>query len=370
MNALGIIFSDSYSSNERNELTKIRSAASLPVGCRFRAIDFILSNLADAGIYTVGLLTKQNYGSLIDHIGAGKAWDLDRKKAGITLLTPYALGNSAVPGMMMGKLDALRSIIPYIESKDCEYVILGQGNVVANIDFGEVLQQHTKSEADITVVFATIKNPDSKSLVVSFNDENLLTDVRFTDTKGTFDTAINCFVMRRDFLLSFLGKANLYDWHDLGRDLILRHMDCLRIVGYHHKGYTAVLSSVAEYYQCNMDMLDGNIRSELLDSERPILTHIHDTVPTLYAYHATVKNSLTADGCAIDGEVSGSILFRNVTVEQGAKVENCILMQGTHIGKDAVLKNVICDKDVSISSGLELTGSPDYPYVLVKGTKL
>lgn len=369
MNAFGIIFSDSYSSDERNELTNFRSAASLPVGCRYRAIDFMLSGLVDAGVDTVGLLTKQNYGSLVDHIGSGKNWDLDRKNKGITLLTPYAHQTSAVPGITTGKLDALRSITPFVEKASADYVILGQGNVVANLDFNDILQFHTQNEADITLVYASVHNPDHKSPIVSFTEENTLKDVRYTEEKGTFDTSLNCYIMRKDFLLSFLQKASLYDWHDLGRDLILRHIESLRIMGYRHDGYAAILNSISEYYHCNMDLLTPDIRTDLLDSGRPILTHIHDTVPTLYAYHADVRQSLLADGCVIDGTVRHSLLFRNIIIEQGAVVENCILMQGTHIGKNAKLKNVICDKNVSIGEAAELTGSPNYPYVLVKGTK-
>lgn len=369
MNAVGIIFSDSYSRTESNELTRYRSSASLPVGCRFRAIDFMLSGLVNAGITTVGLLTKQNYGSLVDHLDGGKSWDLDRKRGGLNMLTPYSRGETAAPNATAGKLDALRSITDYLHHIDGEYVILSQGNVVANLDFKDILLQHMKNEADITIVTATVENPGDKCMILSFNDDNLLNDVHFSEDKGKYEVSLNCYCMRKDFLMSFLSKANLYDWHDLNRDLILRHMDCLRIMGYRHKGYAAILNTITQYYRCNLDMLEQDVREDLFASARPILTHIHDTVPTLYAYNATVASSLLADGCEISGSVKGSILFRNVIVEEGAQVENCILMQGAHIGKNAVLKNVICDKDVVISDEAQLTGSPAYPYVLKKGAK-
>ncbi len=369
MNAIGIIFSDSYSTNESNELTRYRSSASLPVGCRFRAIDFMLSGMVNADITTVGILTKQNYGSLVDHLDGGKNWDLDRKRGGLTMLTPYSRGETAAPNVTAGKLDALRSIISYLNHIDGEYVILVQGNVVANLDFEDILLQHMKNEADITIVTGIVENPGDKCMILSFNDDNLLNDVHYSEDKGKYEASLSCYCMRKDFLMSFLNKANLYDWHDLSRDLILRHMDCLRIMGYHHKGYAAILNTISQYYHCNLDMLVNEVREDLFNADRPILTHIHDTVPTLYAYNATVTDSLLADGCEINGAVKGSLLFRNVTIEQGAQVENSIIMQGVHIGKNALLKNVICDKDVTIEEGAQLIGSPAYPYVLKKGAK-
>lgn len=370
MNALGIIFTDTYSTPEKNELTQFRTGASLPIGCRFRAIDFILSGLVDADIYTVGILTKQNYGSLVDHLDGGKSWDLARKRGGLNIMTPYSRGETISPTAASGKLDALRSIKKYLEKQSAEYVILAQGNIIANLDFKDILAQHMAKEADITMVCAKVENPGKKSMLPTFNEEMLLQDIRFNKESGEHTVCINCYCMRRDFLLAFLEKADLYDWHDLARDLILRHMDSLRIMGYIHKGYTAMTDTVEQYYKCNMDMLEGEIREDLFDGKRPILTHIHDTVPTIYNYDADVSNCLLADGCEISGRVENSVLFRKVTVEKGAHVENCVIMQGAKIGANAVLKNVICDKNVVISEGAELIGSQSFPYVLKKGAKI
>lgn len=369
MNALGIIFADSYSSDERNELTRYRSGASLPVGCRFRAIDFILSGLVNADIYTVGLLTKQNYNSLIEHLDGGKNWDLARKRGGLSIMTPYSKGETAAPTATAGKLDALRDIASYFRRQNAEYVILAQGNIIANLNFKDILKQHVAKNADITMVCANVENPDDKCMVPTFDESGVLKDVRFSKETGKHLISINCYCMRRDFLLAFLEKADLYDWHDLARDLVLRHMDSLRIMGYTHKDYAAIISGIAQYYNCNLDMLQSDVREDLFNAERPIITHIHDTVPTTYNYNAAVSNTLLADGCEIGGKVQNSVLFRKVVVEEGATIENSVIGQGTKIGKNAILKNVICDKDVVISEGAELIGSPAYPYVLRKGAK-
>lgn len=369
MNALGIIFSDSYSSDARHELVRDRSCASLPVACRYRAMDFILSGLVNAGIYNIGMLTKQNYGSLMDHIGSGKDWDLSRKTGGITMLTPFS-HSSISPTMMNGKLDALRSVKNFIANAKEEYVILGQGNMIANLDFRALLLQHMKNEADITIVYTSMEDPDEQCRSVAFNENNLLESVHFIGGTGTYDISLNCYVMRKDFLLAFLAKADLYDWHDLNRDLILRHMDCLRIMGYRYDGYAAILDSVSHFYKCNLEMLNSSVRADLFLPNRPIHTRIKDTVPTLYGFNASVRHSLVADGCELDGTVRGSILFRNSVVGTGSVLENCVIMQGVQIGKNVKLKNIICDKDVKISDNTELTGSAAHPYVLTKGVNI
>ncbi|MBR5783124.1 MAG: glucose-1-phosphate adenylyltransferase subunit GlgD [Clostridia bacterium] len=370
MNAFGIIFSDSYSQNSTHELTRYRSGASLPVGCRFRGIDFILSSLVNADIYTVGLLTKQNYASLVDHLDGGKNWDLDRKKGGLTVLSPYSRGETAVPTATAGKLDALRTIAGYIKDVDKEYVIIGQGNMVANLDIKDILTRHIESEADITLVCAEVENPGEHCMAPTFGEDGLLTEVRFSNDKGKYMVCLNCYCMRKDFLISFIEKANVHGWRDLNRDLVVRHMDSLHILGYIHKGYAAMLDTVAQYFKCNLDMLDADVREDLFNAKRPIITHIHDTVPTQYTEDPSICNTLLADGCEISGNVSDSVIFRKVSIGEGAVIENCVIMQGAVIGKNAVLKNVICDKHVVVSDGAELIGSPAYPYVLRKGAKV
>ncbi len=369
MKAFGIIFSDSYSTDDRHELIRHRSASALPVACRYRAIDFTLSGLVNADVREIYLLTKRYYGTLLDHLGNGKDWDLDRKSGGIKLLTPYSHLDAAAPDMMSGKLDALRTIIPFIKEAKGDYVILGQGNLIANLDFNAVLKQHVESGADLTIPYAYMEDPGERSLVVSFDKEGVLTDVKLGGS-GKQDTALNCYVMHKDFLLAFLAQANLYDWHDLNRNLIVRYMGRIRICGYRHEGYAAICNTVPQYFRANMDMLDAKARDELFPEDRPVLTRVQDTVPTFYRFDAQVTDSLLADGCDVDGTVKGSLIFRNVTIEEGAVVENCVLMQNTHIGQGAVLKNVICDKNVTVGAGVTLAGSEKYPYVLTKGTEV
>ena len=370
MNAYGIIFSDSYSNSIQHELVRTRSSAALPIACRFRAIDFVLSNMVSAGVGTIGLLTKQNYASLMEHIGSGKDWDLGRKHGGVTMLTPFAHGNTVAPDVTNGKLDALRTVPEFLQGARGEYVILAQGNVVANLDFKDILRRHQESEADVTLVHATVGEPDGYCLAVQFDEQERLADVRFCTTDKPTDISLGCYVMSKAFLLSFMEKAELYDWHDLARDLLVRGISELKINGYKHEGYAAVVSTVSQYYHCNMDFLDPAQMDSVFPADRPILTRIHDSVPTMYAYDAKVQGSILADGCDINGTVKNSVIFRNVTIEKGATVENCIIMQGAHIGKNAVLRNVICDMSVSVSPDVQLSGSANYPYVLAKGSKV
>ncbi len=369
MNAAAIIFSDNYQ-HESNELTRLRSISSLPIGCRYRAIDFVMSSLVHAEVNNIGVITRGKYGSLIDHIGSGKEWDLNRKNGGLNLLTPLAHADNSDPSMMQGKLDALRSVKKYIQSRLPEYIILAQGNIIANIDFASLLQYHIEQRADITTVYTTMTAPPPNSMQMTFSEENRLNDVRFTMDSAAADVGLGIYVMKRDFLVEFLEKADLYDWHNINRELIIKNIDVLRIIGYRHDRYARLLTTVPDYYTCNMELLDARVRADVFLPDAPILTRVKDSVPTLYQYNASVENSLLADGCVIDGTVRGSLIFRDVVIEEGAIVENCIIMQGTHIGKDAILRHVIADKKVTVSAGSTLAGSPLYPYVLTKGTSI
>lgn len=369
MNASAIIFSDNYQ-HEANELTRIRSISSLPVGCRYRAIDFMMSSLVHAEINTIGVITKGKYGSLIDHLGSGKDWDLNRKNGGLTLLTPLAHADNNDPSMMQGKLDALRSVKNYIQSLLPEYVILVQGNIIANIDFEDILQYHIEHRADITTVYTNMAAPPPNSMQMTFSDEHRLTDVRFTMDNSAADVGLGIYIMSKKFLLEFLEKADLYDWHNINRELIIKNIDVLRIIGYRHDAYARLLTTVPDYYTCNMELLNTDVRDDLFLADAPILTRVRDSVPTLYQYNANVENSLLADGCVVDGTVRNSLIFRDVVIEEGAIVENCIIMKGSRIGKNAILRHVITDKKVNISAGATLTGSPLYPYVLTKGTSV
>ena len=368
----GIIFSDTYS-GETNLLAENRTLASIPFCGRFRTVDFILSSFVNAGVDNVAVITKRNYASLEDHMGGGRYWDLDHRNSGLRILSPFfRTENNNEVFMARGKLDALRSVQPYIKGLKEEYVVLSDANIIANIDFESVFDFHIESGADITAVYSVMDTGHASNLELHLDGGNRVRDITYitgTD-KCPKNTALGIYIMKRSLLLDIIRDANEHDYYSFEKYALIKSVESLNIVGCEHKSFAGIIHTVGDYYKISMQMLNSDIRKQVFNPQNPIMTRVMDTVPVLYKYNASVENSLIADGCKIDGTVKNSIIFRNVTIEAGAVVENSVIMQNSVIGKSCGLNYVILDKNISVSEHKYLCGAPEYPYVFVKNTKI
>lgn len=369
MNALGIIFSDVHSWNVA-EITANRTVASIPFAGRYRLVDFALSNMVNADIYKIGLITKSNYQSLIDHIASGKDWDLSRKNGGIIVLPPYGIGGEAGP--FKGRLDALKRTKKFIEGSNCEYVIMADCDIVSNVDYKDIINFHNKSGADITTVYSKInidRELSRHSIVYKIDETSRVMDVLLNpDVEGESNVGLNSWVMTKEKLLHIISEASTHGLMRFSKEILLDNVRYLKIMAYEHKGYTAHIESLSGYVKSNMDMIEKRNRAELFEIEgRPIHTKVRDSAPTKYGDKAVVKNSLIADGCVIEGSVENSILFRGVKVSAGSVVKNCIIMQGTVIEPNASLAWIISDKNVIVRDNRVLSADESYPFYIAKG---
>lgn len=367
MNMMGIIFSNIY--DERlGEITAKRTLASLPFGGRYRLIDFVLSSMVNAGMTNVGVITKQNYQSLMDHLGRGAEWDLDRKVDGLFMLPPFGQGQKSI---YRGKLEALWGTLRFLERSNEEYVLLADSNIICSIDFSEILSQHKESGADISIVTKREEITglgDSRDLVVRSDADRRVKDVLMHyGVPGIVNAAIGMYIMKRVFLIDLLKEAHSYNLVDFERDIIQAKRELLNIGEIPFEGSILRIDSLAKYFSANMAMLNSDIRKEVFTNHGPVYTKIRDEVPTFYGSGCHIKNSLIADGCKIFGEVENSVLFRGVTVAPGAKIKNCIVMQDTHISENVELDYTICDKDVTITPDRILMGAPAHQIVITKG---
>ena len=366
-----IIFADSYD-HPATELIEKRTLASIPFGGRFRLIDFVLSSLTNAGVTNIAVMPKKNYASLEDHLGGGKYWDLDHRNSGLKILSPFfKTANNNEVFLARGKLDALRSVQPHIRSLKEEYIVLTNGNLVANIDFEKVFKAHIESGADVTAVYANTDTYAPRALELSLEGTKVkgITYVS-ADDSGKRNISLNVYVMKRDLLLDIIREADAHDHYSFEKYALINKVDTLNIAGFEHTEFAKIVYSVQDYYNTSMQMLDSDVRSAIFTEKRPVMTRVKDSVPVLYQYNAKISNSLIADGCKIDGTVKNSIIFRNVTIETGAVVENCIIMQNTVVGKESSLSNVILDKNIKISDKKELCGDAQYPFILKKGSEI
>lgn len=366
-----IIFSDSYK-EQNNPLVINRTLSSIPFGGRFRMVDFVLSSLVNAGVANVAVVTKRNYASLEDHLGGGRYWDLDHRNSGLRILSPFFRSeNNNEVFQARGRLDALRSVKTYVKSIREEYVVLTDANLIANIDFEKIFDTHIDSGADISVVYTKTQPRHATSLVLDVDDTDKIRDITFGGEAGKdANVSMNIYIMKRDLLLDIINKADAHDYYSFEKYALINNLNTLLIKAVEHTGFADIVFSVGDYYNTSMKLLSDDTRSDIFNTDRPIMTRAKDSVPVLYHYNAKVENSLIADGCHIDGTVRNSIIFRNVTIEAGAVIENSIVMQNTVIGAGSTLNCVILDKNTKISANKNLCGAPEYPYVFGKNTEI
>ncbi len=363
-NVLGIIFSNAYD-EVLPQLTALRTMGSVPFAGRYRLIDFPLSNMVNAGISKVGVITKSNYRSLMDHIGTGKPWDLSRKREGMTLLPPFSFANLGVPA---GKADALYGSISYISDSNKDYVLLTDCNIICNMDYNDMIKAHIAKNADITLAYAKGVPPMVPSACEFELGENgrVLSDTLIECCTGEANYSLKTMIIGRTLLERLLHEAHSARIDDF-ETILGNNVKHLNVYGYEVKGYVKVLESLQSYYDASMEILKSENRKQLFVAERPFLTKVRDQVPAFYGMESKVSNSLIADGCKIEGEVENSILFRGVTVAKGAKVKNAIIMQDSFVGENASVESVILDKKVIVKPGKKLCGDSSYPVYVGKG---
>lgn len=362
MTILGIIFSNILHTNETFEVTKVRTIASVPIGGRYRLIDFPLSSMVNAGVSSIGIITKSNYLSLMDHVGSGKEWDLDRKNGGLTIIPPY--GQADRP--YNSRLDALKNIVKFIEDSREEYVILTDCYNFSNIDYRDVIRYHEEKGADITCLYRECEKEVSTNVnanIFSLDEDGRIIDMEIVkDYKGVKKASIDICFLKKDLLVSLITKSIDGNYDSFNNDLLKRHLKSLKIYGYGFAGFFGNLLSLKAYYDINMQLLDKKIRKEMFNRPgMPILTKIRDSAPTYYGEESKVVNSLIADGCIIEGEVYNSIVFHGTKIEKGAVVKDSILMQDTIISRDTQLNMVITDKNVKIIHEKIVNGTKEKP---------
>ena len=366
MNAFGLIFADSYDV-ALEKLTEHRTLAAVPFGGRYRVIDFTLSNLANAGIRNIGIITTQKYDSLMRHVRAGAEWDLNRKQTGITFLPPYA-SEDIQKSVYENRLEAMQSNLAYFRDVHEKYVIMTSCNYVGNVDFAKMLEYHIKNGADITGLYTkTPQNKDASVPATEFilNEDKTIADVEITtEIKEGACVSANAYIMEREYLLDVLEKTirgNLTSFRS--HVLIEAIAEGRKVLAYEAPETLLFLDTMTGYMKSNFELFDRDIRSELFYNEyRPVITRVKDSAPTRYSSDAKVTNSIIADGAVIEGEVHNSIIFRGVRVKKGAVVENSIIMQDALVGEAARLNYTVLDKGSRINDCRMLSGYITHPF--------
>ncbi len=374
MSVEGIIFSNIHDSNI-SELTRQRTLASVPFGCRYRLIDFPLSNMVSSNINNISVITHYNYHSLMDHIGSGKDWDLARRSGGVKILPPYitAYANN-MNSLYRTRLEALKSVNYSIQQMTSDYVVMSDCDVICNIDLNDMINDHIESGADITIAVKYMpltRSAAKNNTLVFANDEGRITDLLAypTNFEGYADVNLNILVINRKYLQEMVLDAVAHGYVSMTRDILLRGLSYRNFRVYKYDGYFACISSFEDYFAHSMQLIENKeMFASLFGVEsRPIYTKVRNSAPTYYSDLSSVRNSLIADGCVSEGTVEHSILFPGVKVGRGSVVKNSILFQDTFIGENASVGYTVSDKNVVIRDGVTLSGHSTLPLYIEKG---
>ncbi len=362
----GIIFAYSDAPG-LGDLTRERTAASLPFCGRYRLIDFALSSMRNAGITDVGVVMSRDYQSLLDHIGGGKEWDMSRRSGGLRMLPPFGLPH-AHSGNYGGTMEALNSVSAYIRDISAEHVVLMLGNLIANIDLAAAIEKHEAGNAEITAICS---DGPAVGLVhhYTLGDDGIVNGIQLYRGDGAGLKSLEGYIIRKDALLRLMDEARARNHYAFHRQAIVGFLeDGGKMDVYLHKGYVCAVRNVEQYYNASMDMLCSEKRHQIFPADRPVRTKTHEEVSTYFGEHAVSKNSLVADNCIIEGEIENCIVFSGCRIGAGTKVKNSIIMRGVAIGENAELSYIISDKYASFSDRTVLTGNAKLPTVVRKGS--
>lgn len=348
--------------------TQHRPMATVPFGGRYRLIDFVLSGMVNSGIENVGVLTPHRNRSLADHLRAGQDWNLASKKDGLVLLPP-SYPESEESG---GDIRSFYSNLDFLHKSTQEYVLVAGADVVGNLYYRDVLKFHEETAADITFIY---KNEDytkqdcPNCMVADVQPVGRVAGIRLNpESLDSGNFLLGTFIMKKDLLVKLVAGCIDRGGPDSLVRAVADKLGDLRARAFHYPGYIARIHCLNSYYHHSLDLLKPDVWRQLFGQGGKIYTRVRDDAPAHYTKHARVANVLMGAGCFIAGTVENSVLFRRVTVRQGATIKGSILMPNTEVAENAVLENVICDKDVRISAGKCLRGKADNPFVVKKGT--
>ncbi|TDL30607.1 glucose-1-phosphate adenylyltransferase [Jeotgalibacillus sp. S-D1] len=310
-----------------------RSVASIPFAGRYRFIDFVLSNMVNSGVDSVAIFPKHQYRSLMDHIGSGKNWDMDRKKDGLFFFPPFYEPNE---NSSVGSFARLEQHLDYFKRSHQDYVFIANSYVITNVDIEEALAEHLIHDHDITEIV-------------------------------NHDQSLEMYVLKKSLLIDLIEDRKKSQFISVA-DVAKQPFHNYKIGTYNHPGYAAVMNSIEAYYNHSMDLLDNTVWNQLFSADRPVFTKVKDEPPTRYSSSSVVTNCMVANGAVIQGNVENSIISRAVKIGRGSMVKNCVVMQKSQIGEGCTLEYVILDKDVRVMDGVSLKGTQENPLVLRKGT--
>ncbi len=331
-------------------------------GGKYRIIDFPLSNCINSGIDTVGVLTQYQPLELNDYLGNGQPWDLDRNYGGVHVLPPYQKANGS--DWYKGTANAIFQNINFIKRYKPEYVLILSGDHIYKMDYDLMLAQHKESKADCTIAVLNVSLEEASRFgIMTCDDDGKIT--KFTEKPKEPDSTLasmGIYIFSWEKLEKYLMQdADKIDSdNDFGKNIIPAMLNAgEKLMAYEFDGYWKDVGTIDSLWEANMDLLNPNVPFDVWDSNWKIYSRTHNMPPHYLSSKAKVQHSVVGGGCVIDGEVDFSVLFQNVTLDNGASVKDSIIMPNVKIGKNAKINYAIISENTSIGDDAVVGERPE-----------
>ncbi|MBM7653271.1 glucose-1-phosphate adenylyltransferase [Neobacillus cucumis] len=345
-----------------NSLTKELAKPAVPFGGKYRIIDFTLSNCANSGIDTVGVLTQYQPLLLNSYIGIGSAWDLDRKDGGVTVLPPYT--ESSEVKWYTGTASAIFQNLNYLKQYQPEYVLILSGDHIYKMNYESMLEYHIEKRADVTISLIEVPWAEASRFgIMSTNDEMRITDFDEKPAHPKNNLAsMGIYIFSWNVLKEYLemDDRDPNSSHDFGKDVIPMLLDeKKKLFAYPFKGYWKDVGTVQSLWEANMDLLGEDCDLDLFDNDWRIYSVNPNQPPQYISPDATVNESLINEGCTIDGNIDKSVLFQGVTVGKNTTIKESVIMPDAEIGKNCLIEKAIVPGEVKIPDGTVIRSLDD-----------
>ncbi len=343
-------------------LTQKIAKPAVPYGGKYRIIDFPLSNCANSGIDTVGILTQYQPLQLADYVGSGKHWDLDRQSGGVHILPPYQSVGGA--DWYKGTANAIYQNLNFIERYNPEYVLILSGDHIYKMDYSKMIEQHKVTSSDCTISVIEVPMEEAPRFgIINANQDGTIYEFEEKPKAPKSNLAsMGIYVFNWDKLRKYLtedeekqGSSN-----DFGKDILPTMLaDGCKMSVYRFNDYWKDVGTIESLWDANLDLLNPKIDLNLSDPKWKIYSGTQGLPPQYIADGAKIENSLVTVGCNVYGKLYFSVLFENVTVEEGATVEYSLIMPGSVIKKGAVVRYAIVAENAVIDEGAVVGESPE-----------
>jgi glucose-1-phosphate adenylyltransferase len=333
-------------------LSAERAKPAVPFGGKYRIIDFTLSNCANSGICNVAVLTQFNPRSLVQHIGVGRPWDLDRTTSSVVLLQPFL--SRSIRDWYKGTADAVYQNLYYIEDQKIDEVLILSGDHIYNMRYDLMINMHRSRQADVTVAVTEIPLSEVSrfGIVTLDHNERVISFQEKPRSAKSNLASMGIYVFDKSVLIKSLEDyEQKKGGHDFGQNILPEIISKHKVYGYRFRGYWRDVGTVQSYWQANMDLIADLPDLNLYDPAAGIRTIHRGKPPAKMGPNSVLVRSLVSNGSIINGRVERSIIFPGVFVEDDAVVTESIIFDDTSVGRGSIVDRAIVDKQVWLSPG-------------------